>query len=691
MNPSPDKAALGGDLEASAETFSFAVKLAAKLGYIDSDQMKEALGWIGNGGGSELTVDRLVEAGWLDQAQRDYLAAADRFRRFRRSEKPALEASSARGLATDPDVNEALTEQTRVFKSSRRIVSALDLLVRDRRLSPEDRDAIRAEFGSPEAEAAPAAQRPASAARFGPDPSELDLSVTPDELTAHVRVRPKSGARLTVDLVLAKLTQASVTAGVLSSDRLRMEIDAAGDDGWIIAAEGLAPTPPTPPRTEYSFQTDPLKIGRLKKGGHIDFRDRGELPQVNEGDVLAVRTPPTEGQPGWTVYGSPLAPPHKPINPPLLCGPGAKRSDDGLTVYATRAGRPAIAADGKIMVLDQHLIDGDVDFETGHVRFDGQVEVRGAVKDGFQVKAGGLIAEDILKAEIDVLGDVVAHQGIVGAKIKAGGNVRARFVRKSEIEAAGNVVVESEIHHAQIETGGQCWCERGKIVDSWVVAAGGIMADEIGSRSARAGAVTIGVDPLIHRQIERLKDEIAREKKALDKIQPVLEDVRENQQRMEDKMLKPKQNLALAVKQRQMVQEKLDASTDDLDGKQRAKAEAAIRYLDGTIEKLEADLERMMASYREVEELAAARQAEADEIDGRIKAHKEEIEALRDISQNRGPASLSVTGSILAGTTVKGAHSARVLDEDMTFVRFQEALVDGEDGPVHTIVDARLK
>jgi hypothetical protein len=50
-----------------------------------------------------------------------------------------------------------------------------------------------------------------------------------------------------------------------------------------------------------------------------------------------------------------------------------------------------------------------------------------------------------------------------------------------------------------------------------------------------------------------------------------------------------------------------------------------------------------------------------------------------------------VTGSILAGTTVKGAHSARVLDEDMTFVRFQEALVDGEDGPVHTIVDARLK
>ena len=48
---------------------------------------------------------------------------------------------------------------------------------------------------------------------------------------------------------------------------------------WKIA-EGKAPEPARDAEVKYYFDTDPSKIGTLKKGGIIDFKERGEIPQL---------------------------------------------------------------------------------------------------------------------------------------------------------------------------------------------------------------------------------------------------------------------------------------------------------------------------------------------------------------------------------------------------------------------------
>ena len=43
-------------------------------------------------------------------------------------------------------------------------------------------------------------------------------------------------------------------------------------------------------RVEFFFNTDYLKAGDLSIDGGIDFKDRGEIPHVEEGTVLLVGT-----------------------------------------------------------------------------------------------------------------------------------------------------------------------------------------------------------------------------------------------------------------------------------------------------------------------------------------------------------------------------------------------------------------
>ncbi|MBW2330536.1 MAG: DUF342 domain-containing protein [Deltaproteobacteria bacterium] len=134
---------------------------------------------------------------------------------------------------------------------------------------------------------------------------------------------------------------------------------------WKIA-EGKAPEPARDAKVKYYFDTDPSKIGTLKKGGIIDFKERGEIPQVKKGDLIAEKIPGMEGKPGIDVLGNPVPVP-KPKDIKLRCGKGAEKSEDALKVFAKVDGRPEISFDGKVLVLSELKISGDVGLETGHI------------------------------------------------------------------------------------------------------------------------------------------------------------------------------------------------------------------------------------------------------------------------------------------------------------------------------------
>ena len=57
-----------------------------------------------------------------------------------------------------------------------------------------------------------------------------------------------------------------------------------------LAAQGL-PVPGKDAQVTYHFERDPLKIGSTRTGGAIDFKNRGDIPQVSEGDLRAKKFP----------------------------------------------------------------------------------------------------------------------------------------------------------------------------------------------------------------------------------------------------------------------------------------------------------------------------------------------------------------------------------------------------------------
>lgn len=154
----------------------------------------------------------------------------------------------------------------------------------------------------------------------------------------------------------------------------------------------------------------------------VDLLYRGEVSSVREGEVVAEWIDPVPGKDGKDVRGRPLrARRPKPVRAKL--GKGVIRHEGSRFIIATRMGRPVIS-DKLVDVVPSYEVRGDVNVETGHVEFAGDVTVRGNVEESLRVRAGGSVSIGGMvyrKARIEA-GGFVSARGVVGGFIEAGGN-----------------------------------------------------------------------------------------------------------------------------------------------------------------------------------------------------------------------------------------------------------------------------
>ena len=116
-------------------------------------------------------------------------------------------------------------------------------------------------------------------------------------------------------------------------------------------------------------------IGTRDQRGHIDFRDKGNLPQVEEGRELARLIPPHPGESGFTVTGKPLKP-EKVKAARLSAGKHVSRKGD--TFVADCQGLLIEIEPEKLAVLE--ILDLEaVDNKSGTWEFSGLVRVAGGV------------------------------------------------------------------------------------------------------------------------------------------------------------------------------------------------------------------------------------------------------------------------------------------------------------------------
>jgi hypothetical protein len=343
----------------------------------------------------------------------------------------------------------------------------------------------------------------------------LDLRISDDRMTARIygKLEQAKDAKAVQDAITLLLKTSGVKHGIVVSNvRKAIEILTKGGslDGLVVA-EGTKPSLGQDARIEQKVKIETSRIGRLTEAGHIDFRDKGPLPLVEPGTILAELIPAVQGKLGCDILGKKLKPP-KVRRQRIRGGKGSKLEQEGQVVVAAVQGLVTQPEPDKFEVMELYEVHGDVDFHTGHIEFPGMVRVTGAVLNDFKVKAKNVEVNELEPGSmVEASESLTVLGGIMGATVNSGGKMTARFVRDSKVIAKGDVVVESEIVQSLVKTEGKVIISQseGRIVNSKVSAVRGVTTGDVISSGTDATRIEIGASAEYEQKVHNLRKLLA--------------------------------------------------------------------------------------------------------------------------------------------------------------------------------------
>jgi uncharacterized protein (DUF342 family) len=302
----------------------------------------------------------------------------------------------------------------------------------------------------------------------------------------------------------------------------------------VLLAKGTPGEDPVDGNATFLFQAE-TQAGSQQKSGAIDFKERSTLPSVAKDEVVAEGTPPVPGKPGVTVTDDDVEV-KEPGVVELIAGDNVREEKEGETVkllseidggasivtVETPGENGLIRHTVSVRVIAQ--ISGNVDYETGNIDFEGNVDIKGRVVGGFKVKASGdvIVGEGVEDgAEILADGGLTVRQGIVGknTSIVVKGDVQARFIQDAMIQGDGEVKAEVYIRSANVRTSGDVVVEgkgsSGGIMGGETWALKTITSNNVGAEANASTLVSVGALPDLFDDFKGMKVDVekARETK----------------------------------------------------------------------------------------------------------------------------------------------------------------------------------
>ncbi len=523
-----------------------------------------------------------------------------------------------------------------------------DILVAQGAITEEQRDMIRREMEKDREIVSETSQQSDVSFQFPEhadisDQSPFQVQISSDRMEARFVVENAFLDRITPDVIAKALAQEDIPFDMADIEKQITTLKTAlKETVSFVAAKGRPPVPGTDAFIFYHFDTDYLKPGKIDAEGKMDYRERGSIPKVAAGDLLATKIPMKTGEPGIDIYNTPIPAPET-QDVLLLCGQGADLSEDGIKAHAQIDGQPHLAVGGAVCVFAELTIDGDVNFTTGNIDFNGNVIVKGTVMNGFSVKCGHLFAKEISGAAIFALGDVVVSEGISNADIKTEGDVKARFVTGSNIKTFGSIMVDKEIIDSKIRSSAKFLSERCTIISSFVSAKMGVAAKQIGTDVSSACRIQVGLDENVKKRIQAFDHAINDKKRLLETVQKRYEKQSKKQRAIHQKIFELAQN-----------QERLASDA--------GAAEALARELDLHFRDQEILEEQIAQDLAAIESLIAEIETIGEEKKAILLWSKEE----------KGDPVITVSGPITQGTKLFGIHASFIPKETIRNVTIRE-------------------
>ena len=277
------------------------------------------------------------------------------------------------------------------------------------------------------------------------------------------------------------------------------ELSGRAQEG-VLLASGFNPRPGQDGYLDMHIREERFKAGFTDAQGRIDYRQRGRLPTVGKGELMATYVEATRGHPGRTIDNRPI-PTMPGRNHPVRPGSNVVLGDDRHSFYAQTNGL-LIFKDNLLSVSEVYYVNGNVDMHTGHLEMDkGSIQVKGSVLAGFHLSCpGSIVVENTVEdARLSAGGDIEIAGGLVmtgKGLVQAGGNVLCLFASKARIDAEGDVAVVNELTNCQVLADGNVTVSGGnsKIIGGTIQAGESISALEIGTPLGSRTVIHLGLD-----------------------------------------------------------------------------------------------------------------------------------------------------------------------------------------------------
>ncbi|ACD95962.1 DUF342 domain-containing protein [Trichlorobacter lovleyi] len=308
-----------------------------------------------------------------------------------------------------------------------------------------------------------------------------------------------------VHLLLSEARPGTSTNGLLAAGIQPQR----GEDGTLAFSFAPADQPPA----ESAADDDPEKR-------QIDFRAVQQFINVDPDQEIGRILPPTNGIPGRTVRGKPV-PAEAGKTLVLKLGQNVRSGGEHNDILIAEIhGRVKLEGE-TVHVVEEYVVDGDVDFSIGNIRFNGFVEVRGDVLDGFQVSAskGLKITGNVGACRLISHGNIefCGMDGQGKGSILCGGTITAHFIHDSAVECWGNMLVDVELRNCSVHCRGSLIT--GLLAGGDCVTLAGLEAKKLGAPSAVKTVIHSGVDyhdldrmHILLEQLEALQQQIAKTK-----------------------------------------------------------------------------------------------------------------------------------------------------------------------------------
>ncbi|MBD3345819.1 MAG: DUF342 domain-containing protein [Chitinivibrionales bacterium] len=227
-------------------------------------------------------------------------------------------------------------------------------------------------------------------------------------------------------------------------------------DTYVEIARGKEPVDGEDAKLDMQVNLNPDTRPHSRGDGSVDYRNIESFVQIGKGQVLAVKIPPTQGIPGKKVTGEEIPPtPGNDIKMPQ--GKNTIISDDGSRLIAACSG--VLNQYGQLLqILEVLMIEKDVDFRVGNIKYSGDITIKGNVQPGFCVEADGNVTIKGIVETAQIIsrnGKAVIEAGVIGkeeAEIYGKAGVYLAFCQEAKcVETEGMCEILKHCLHSKIK------------------------------------------------------------------------------------------------------------------------------------------------------------------------------------------------------------------------------------------------